>query len=516
MESLGWIEIWQQSRQSWHWPLLPPPVLAEKGISTGFAFPNYQITLDQEALKLGPLYLENLFHHLIAQYIFCPRSLETAGLLALAALKGLGHPSSSSSTYVSTNTSRQNSPSHIQSARRMVNIFSDIVADSFRLERSARDEELVAMGYKRLAEREGGALELQDRVVLGFLREFWGANLPSCPRPEVEHLLRIFSPGIRDKSLWPRQCQEMARILGAFEPGILGEGPVRAQEILNGSADAVPLLCAADLDAGEYEEALAVLGQKGDLKRWYRDQSYFIEIREVPRARSESNPSGFVKWRLTDPCSDLDVSYSLSLSPYMVPGVSTYKRDHESSPLIPGRAGVPDLLVVLDSSRSMEGPKKGTKTHKATLAAFKACQFAHSMGAELAAINFSEKYRLANWTRDLNAVEDVLVEFLATRTNIPGKRIRELAQGRPGCLILCITDTHIQNLYQEWEDIKRASKVGRFVLFSIDPAYRDKHVDEALSSLGQVYYIRELEDLISLVVEVSERAYGGESFIFSQ
>ena len=516
MESWGWIEIWQRSRESWHWPLLPPPVLAEKGTLTGIAIPNYQITLDQRALNLGPGYLENLFHHLIVQYIFCPRSLEIAGLLALAALKGLGHPSPSSSTYASTYASRPDSAYHLQSARRMVNIFSDIVADSFRLERSARDEELVLMGYRRLAQRDGGALEPQDRVVLGFLREFWQAGLPSCPCPEVDHLLRIFSPGIRDRSLWPRQCQEMARILGAFEPGILGGGPVRALEILNGSADAVPLLCARGLDAGEYEEALAVLGQRGDLVRWYRDQSYFIEIREVPKARYETCPSGFVKWNLADPCTDLDVSYSLSLSPYLIPGVSTYKRNKESSPLIPGRSEVPDLLVVLDSSRSMEGPKKGTKTHKATLAAFKACQFAHSMGAELAAINFSESYRLAGWTRDLNAVEDVLVEFLATRTHIPGKRILELAQGRPGCLILCITDTHIQNLYQEWDDIKKASEVGSFVLFSIDPAYRDKHVDEALSSLGQVYYIRRLEDLISLVVEVSERAYGGESFIFSQ
>jgi hypothetical protein len=308
----------------------------------------------------------------------------------------------------------------------------------------------------------------------------------------------------------------MARILSAFEPGVLGQGPVRAQEILKGCADAVPLLCAGDLDAGEYEEALAVLGQRGDLKRWYRDQSYSIEIREVPRARSEENPSGYTKWRLTDPCSQLDVSYSRSLSPYLIPGVSTYKRDYETSPMMPGRAGVPDLLIVLDSSRSMEGHKKGTKTHKATLAAFKACQFAHSMGAELAAINFSEKYRLASWTRDLNAVEDVLVEFFCTRTHIPGRRILELAQGRPGCLILCITDTHIQNLYQEWEDIKRASEMGRFVLFSIDPAYRDRHVEESLAGLGQVYYIRQLEDLISLVVEVSEKAYGGESFIFSQ
>ena len=152
--------------------------------------------------------------------------------------------------------------------------------------------------------------------------------------------------------------------------------------------------------------------------------------------------------------------------------------------MAPAGEAVPDLLVVLDSSRSMEGPKMGTKTHKATLAAFKACWFAHSKGAEIAAINFSEKYLALPWTRDLSAVEDVLVEFFSTRTHIPGKAIRTLAEQRPGCLILCITDTHIQNLYQEWDDIKKASEAGKFVLFCIDQAYKDKHVEEALAGLG--------------------------------
>ena len=75
---------------------------------------------------------------------------------------------------------------------------------------------------------------------------------------------------------------------------------------------------------------------------------------------------------------------------------------------------------------------------------------------EIATINFSEKYLALPWTRDLNAVEDVRVVFFSTRTHIPGKAIRALAEERPGCLILCITDTHIQNLYQEWDDIKKA------------------------------------------------------------
>jgi hypothetical protein len=99
------------------------------------------------------------------------------------------------------------------------------------------------------------------------------------------------------------------------------------------------------------------------------------------------------------------------------------------------------------------------------------------------------------------------VEFHCARTHIPGKAVRELARARPGCLILCITDTHIQNLYQEWDDLKKASEVGQFVLFCIDQAYRDKHVEESLASLGQVYYINRLEDLVSLVVQATERAY---------
>ncbi len=500
--SLNWSEVWQRSRENWNWPILPPPRPGKSGPSGEFPFSNYCITITEQMLAEGPLYLENLFDHLIVHYIFCPRSLEEAGLLALAALDGLEKPD-------------------IDRARYLVNLFSDIVVDSFRLERSEEDERKVLMGWKRLS-MQGELLMPLDRVILGFLKNYWGVAipslpfLPSCSRPEVALLERLFSPGIRDKCLWPRQCRQMARILEPFLPGVLGRGPIRCLEILNGDADALPLSGVADQDIAKYEKVLAVLGLKADLARWYRDQSYSIVIRETARARSESYPSSPAKWRLTDPCSELDVSYSLSLAPRLIPGVTTYKRAQETGRLMPAAEAVPDLLVVLDSSRSMEGPTWGTKTHRATLAAFKACRFAHSKGAQVAAINFSEKYLVAPWTRDLGYVENVLVEFFSTRTHIPGKAIRQLAEERPGFLILCITDTHIQNLYQEWEEIKSAAKAGHFVLFCIDQAYKDRHVEEALSSLGQVYYINRLEDLVSMVVDVTGKAYCGESFISLQ
>ncbi|NMB86482.1 MAG: VWA domain-containing protein [Methanothrix sp.] len=489
MASWDWTCVWHRSRENWRWPQLPMPREAAGPGPDDFLFQNYRITLNRDLLSRGPLYLENLFDHLIVHYIFCPRSLETAGLLSLAACRGL--------------------KDHVR-AREMVNIFSDIVVDSFRLERSSEDEEKVLMGWKALAREE---LMPIDRIVMGFLGEYWDAALPRCQRPEVDLLVQIFSLGIRDKSLWPRQCQEMARVLEPFMPGLLGRGAIRSVDALNGSAHGTPLTFASELQPGEYQKALFALGLHGDLKRWYRDQSYSIEIRLAASSRTEPYPSGPVRWRLCDPCSELDVAYSLSMSPWLVPGVTTYKRARETGRMSPGPKSVPDLLVVLDSSRSMEGHSLGTKTHKATIAAFKACQFAYARGAEIAAINFSEKYITAPWTRDLNAVENVLVEYFCTRTHIPGAAVLELATMRPGCLILCITDTHIQNLYQEWEDLKKASEIGQFVLFCIDQAYRDRHVEDSLSSLGKVYYINRLQDLVSLVVDAAKKAYAGESFI---
>ena len=374
MEPWSWASVWQRSRRNWHWPLLPPPRVALQGPNAAeqpgqFPFRNYQITLDQETLSLGPLYLEGLFDHLIAHYIFCPRSLDEAALLVRSALEGLKSPDP-------------------DRARALVNIFSDIVVDSLRLEKSSEDRKKVLLGWGRLAEQSD--LGELDRVVLGLLKNYWEADLRFSDRPEVALLERIFSAGFRERSLWPRQCRQMARILEPLLPGILGRGPVRCQEILNGCADAAAMAGAENLEPGQYTRVLAALGLEGDLLRWYRDQSYSITIREAPRSRSEEHPSGPERWRLTDPCSELDVAYSLSLSPRLIPGVTTYKRGREWGKMAPLGRGVPDLLVVLDSSRSMEGHRLGSKTHRATLAAFKACRYAHSTGAMLAAINFSE------------------------------------------------------------------------------------------------------------------------------
>ncbi len=499
------IEIWERSRSNWHLPQLPRPIIDGSKGGESFPFRNYRIVVDLYMLEKGDRYLENLFDHLIVHYLFCPRSLDAAGRLALAALEGLGNGNQSQ-------------------ARRMVNLFSDIVVDTFRLERSNEDEEKVLLGWRDLAEQ---SLSPLDEAVVGFLADLWEVDLPSSDRPESKMLLSVFRWGVRDRSKWPRQCQQMARILEPLGPGVLGKGMVPSVEGLGGNARSAPLSgLASDLEPEIYRETLSVLGLEGDLLRWYRDQSYNIVIRPTSRVKESWYPSSLAKWRFSDPPSELDVAYSLSLAPCLIPGVTTYKRVQECCEMEAGGERVPDLLVVLDSSGSMDGHRRGTKTHAATLVAFKASQFAHAQGAEVAAISFSDRMAVKGWTRDLSAVEDVLVQHLGSRTHIPGEEVLNMTRKRPGCLILCITDTHIQNLYNEWHSIQEAAALGRFVLFCIDEVNKNRQVEEALGDLGAVYYINRLEDLLSLVVETAEEAYrpqqpqqgrqSGESFISSE
>ncbi len=499
-------EIWERSRSSWHLPQLPRPVIARADGDGGpFPFKNYRIVVDGKTLDKGDLYLENLFDHLIVHYLFCPRSLETAGRLALAALEGIGNGDKTL-------------------ARRMVNLFSDIVVDTFRLERSLEDEEKVLLGWRDLAKEELSAL---DGAVVGFLSELWEVDLPPSDLPEAEELVAVFSWGVKERSRWPRQCMQMARILAELQPGLLGSGMVPSAEGLLGDAQSAPLSgIASDLEPEAYRETLSVLELDGDLKRWYRDQSYTIIIRPTGQVTESRFPSSLVKWRFSDPPADLDVAYSLSLAPRLIPGVTTYKREEESCSMAASGDRVPDLLVVLDGSGSMGGHRRGTKTHVATLAAFKASAFAHSQGAEVAAISYSDRLVLQDWTRDLAAVEEVLVQHLGSRTHIPGREVLELTKMRPGCLILCITDTHIQNLYNEWKHLQDAASSGRFILFSIDEANKNRKVEEALGDLGRIFRINRLEDLLSLVIETAEEAYrprpghqgpvDGESFISSK
>lgn len=271
-------------------------------------------------------------------------------------------------------------------------------------------------------------------------------------------------------------------------------------------------------DIKEYKEVLKVLGITDDeseaIKRWYRDQAYGIEIQHKEKFDKTEYAISPTKWRMEDPISELDFTYSLSLSSYLIPGLTTFKRQFEEGRIMPTEIKVPDLLIVIDSSYSMGEHIRGTKTFFATLAAFKAYRYAIGKGAKVAVINFSGRnnsplFIQQDFTDDTEKIENHLIYHYGLYTCIPGKTIEEISK-RKNVLILILTDAQIQNFWAEIEYLKSAAKEN--FLNVMCTAYNESQAKEnpaveELQKIGKIYFVSKASDLIGLIIKTASRVY---------
>jgi len=217
---------------------------------------------------------------------------------------------------------------------------------------------------------------------------------------------------------------------------------------------------------------------------------------------------------LEDPISEMDLIYSLSLSNYLIPGLTTFKRQYEEGKITPKEKKVPDLLIVIDSSYSMGEHIRGTKTFFACLAAFKAYRYAIDKGAKVAVINFSGKdnkplFIQQDWTDDVEKIENTLIYHYGLYTCIPGKAIKEISE-RKNSLIIVLTDAQIQNFWNEIEYLKDAAKKNFLVImcnaYNKGQAKENPAVEE-LQKFGKIYFITKADDLIGLTIETTKSVY---------
>ncbi len=271
-------------------------------------------------------------------------------------------------------------------------------------------------------------------------------------------------------------------------------------------------------DIKEYRDVLKALGITNDeseaIKRWYKDQAYGIEIMHTEKFDKTEYAISPTKWRIEDPVSELDFTYSLSLSNYLIPGLTTFKRQFEEGKITPKEKKVPDLLIVIDSSYSMGEHIRGTKTFFATLAAFKAYGYAIDKGAKVAVINFSGKdskplFIRQDWTDDVEKIENHLIYQYGLYTCIPGKAIEEISNAK-NALIIILTDTQIQNFWNEIGYLKDAAKENFLVIMCTaynEGQAKENPAVEELQKIGKIYFITKASDLIGLTIETTRSVY---------
>ncbi|MHA1391484.1 MAG: vWA domain-containing protein, partial [Promethearchaeota archaeon] len=250
------------------------------------------------------------------------------------------------------------------------------------------------------------------------------------------------------------------------------------------------------------------------LATWYRGLAKdLIEIKIFEEKPGGQLPIYPEVWHLGEPLEDLDIVQTILNSPVIIPNITTRKwvKNYGKGHLTEKQ--IPDLLLVLDSSGSMNWNYLAKSSrgvyHTALLASFAALHFAAKKGVKFSVINFSNRADVCDWTADYQKAERTLLRYQGGGTHLPIKEIlKQTEKSERECLIFIITDFGIYN----WSKSKKtmidlAQKGHKIVGFFIGSSKIPQDKFKSLIDKVTFYGIRNAKDLIDLVITEVKKYY---------
>ncbi len=550
-------QAWSQAISDFYHPPLPEPVIEHDEKASSFFYidsGSWTVHLNTAGVpqsmdaETAEPFLRSISHHEIQHYLLCPFDGVTNGMMFSAARKHL--------------------PDDL--AMFVCNVFADLVVDSFLLKRYQN------ITWSRITESiRDSAIRTQDHsplwiLVIAVYHHMWGFPLPDI-RIDDETLHRvakdiviIASKHIDTERKWPKATDEIAKVIAEWLPdpedelggtglkespgdgsllvpsdldGVMGS-PVenrngdRARKCLHPeemsiSEDELERL-AREVEArgGSFKDLEAVYMISGGgtmtkdwIRFWYRAKSRGLLRFHVTSLR----PSGEVPltpsaWRLGDPIEELDIVQSLQAFPVLVPNMSTRRWIRTVSYGESSHKSLPDLLLVLDSSGSMQW-SMGAKDlrgeyHVALVSAFAAMDTSLRRGCKVAAINFSGSILKSGWTRERSELERVLMAYQGGGTVMPVKDIKTLCnESVSPVMSIIITDAGVSNWNPFVKTIASLAKNGHkmFIFHIGGNAKPSKSIQELERAGATIIPVSSAKELPGLVVSEVRRVYSKDT-----
>lgn len=329
----------------------------------------------------------------------------------------------------------------------------------------------------------------------------------------------------------------------AEDPAVTG-----ADEKPQGQAggDSAPEPAAVTLPSGqarepfEYGEILRAAGLRVDdheaAVRYYRDRALphlvAFPVRRVPDS-PEPQLEGLEPWETGDPPDELDGLQSVLVSPRVVPGLTTVRRQYgmEAGQVIERRPI--DLDLYVDSSGSMPNPQR--QVSYLSLAGAVIALSALRAGSRVQVTLWSGKNQFMHtrgFVRDEQAILRVLTGFYGGATAFPIHLLRDTYLGRAkrerAAHILMISDDGITTMFDRdergndgWDVAARALAAaggGGSMALNIPPQWDDPRTGGPASPLAQlrraraeqgwdIVAISRMEDLLEFARMFSRRHY---------
>jgi len=257
-----------------------------------------------------------------------------------------------------------------------------------------------------------------------------------------------------------------------------------------------------------------ILIEGNHLATWYRGiAKNLIEIKIYEEKLGGQLPVFPEVWRVGEPLEELDIVQTILTSPIIIPNITTRKWLTQQGTSYLEDKQIPDLLIVIDSSGSMNWnyTSKSAKGayHTALLSSFAALHYAAKKGVKFSIINFSNRADTCDWTKNYLKAEEVLLRYQGGGTHLPVKAIvKQCEKAENKSLVFIITDFGIYN----WSASKKTlldlvEKGHKVVGFFIGSSKIPKEKFKSLLDKVTFYAVKNIKDLIDLVIQEVKRYY---------
>ena len=254
------------------------------------------------------------------------------------------------------------------------------------------------------------------------------------------------------------------------------------------------------------------------LRYWYRSISKdHVKIKIKEKKKSGAIPVSIDTWNLSDKIEELDVQASMASFPKLLPGLTTKKWNKQDVFGQVTSKHLPDLLLVIDSSGSMNWHYSRRNLtnpyHVALIGAFGALDVAMKRDALASVINFSGSATVVKWTRDRVLLENALLAYRGGGTIFPNVQLKELVRlhernwPNRKILLVLITDAELANWSTTMHVIERILKAKHHVAFFHISNVKNKNLEKLGRDGAIIHQITRPQDLAGLIIAETKRIY---------
>ncbi|MEM2934137.1 MAG: hypothetical protein QXL78_04340 [Methanocellales archaeon] len=507
-------ELWPELRKKHLYPAIPKPKVAFLPKHSALQMKDKQIKVSKdfctklaEKMELAQV-LEALLDHELAHHSFCPFDLTTHLLIYASAKEVLGNHEKAAKAAdcfmdIAANTYcvmqmetaipelyRNMEKSELE--RAICSLYQELWRIDLGVEEHIITKKLASVNYtnKAMWEAESKRFARYIRELLHFdANPMLAHGFERYSKAEIESSLRDFAKRIED----PKKFGEIVRDL----QNLMVDAEAEKQAEENGSK--IPLYY-------KYIEKKTLMGRGiGSLidanVLFYQKlaENYIIPVQKLPLEKDGSlYPYSLSEWEVERPIQDINYWGSFGK---LLPGITKLWRKAEGE-THGSLGGIPDCLIVIDSSGSMTNPRE-TLSH-AVLGSFCAANAYLENRARIAVYNYSDAFGgndiILDYTRDRKQIYETLCKYFGGGTAINLNKIEALRNKANKPDIFMISDIAITNLPSVIEYFSRIENRTTLVYLGLN-VYAEELIEKiGLKENISLFNVEKSEDIPKIVL----------------